>query len=156
MTGVRLRPMHWTDIPGVHRIEVASFPDTAWSVESFWGELAGVPVSRWYVVAEVSGTVVGYGGIMTVGAEGDVQTLAVEESQRRSGIGGVLLDALVDEATRRGCSRVTLEVAADNGAAQSLYATRGFEQLARRSSYYGPGRDAVVMRLLVRQRGTAS
>jgi ribosomal-protein-alanine N-acetyltransferase len=104
----------------------------------------------------VSGTVVGYGGIMTVGAEGDVQTLAVEESQRRSGIGGVLLDALVQEATRRGCSRVTLEVAADNREAQTLYSTRGFEQLARRSGYYGPGRDAVVMRLLVRHKGTAS
>jgi ribosomal-protein-alanine N-acetyltransferase len=93
---------------------------------------------------------------MAVGVEGDVQTLAVEQSQRRLGIGGVLLDALVDEATRRGCTSVMLEVAAANAAAQTLYANRGFEQVARRSGYYGPGRDAVVMRLLVRRRGTAS
>jgi ribosomal-protein-alanine N-acetyltransferase len=148
--------MRWPDIPAVHRIERASFPDTAWSVESFWGELAGVPVSRWYLVAEVGGTVVGYGGLMAVGAEGDVQTLAVEESQRRLGVGGVLLDALVDEAVRRGCTSVLLEVAADNASAQTLYAGRGFEQVARRSGYYGPGRDAVVMRLSVRRSGAAS
>lgn len=148
--------MRWPDIPVVHRIEWASFPETAWSVESFWGELAGVPASRWYVVAEVGGIVVGYGGLMAVGVEGDVQTLAVEQSQRRFGIGGALLDALVDEATRRGCTSVMLEVAAANAAAQTLYAHRGFEQVARRSGYYGPGRDAVVMRLLVRRRGTAS
>jgi ribosomal-protein-alanine N-acetyltransferase len=148
--------MRWPDIPAVHRIERASFPDTAWSVESFWGELAGVPAARWYLVAEVGGTVVGYGGLMAVGAEGEVQTLAVEESQRRFGIGGVLLDALVSEAARRGCTTVLLEVAADNHSAQALYAARGFEQVARRSGYYGPGRDAVVMRLSMRRRGVAS
>jgi [ribosomal protein S18]-alanine N-acetyltransferase len=148
--------MRWPDIPAVHRIERASFPDTAWSAESFWGELAGVPASRWYLVAEVGGTVAGYGGLMAVGAEGDVQTLAVEESQRRFGIGGVLLDALVGEAMRRRCTSVLLEVAADNAAAQALYAGRGFEQVARRSGYYGPGRDAVVMRLSVRRRGVPS
>ncbi len=85
-----------------------------------------------------------------------MQTLAVEESQRGLGVGGVLLDALVDEAVRRGCTSVLLEVAADNAAAQTLYAGRGFEQVARRSGYYGPGRDAVVMRLSVRRSGAAS
>ncbi len=62
--------MRWPDIPSVHRIEQASFPETAWSVESFWGELAGVPASRWYLVAEVGRTVVGYGGLMAVGSRG--------------------------------------------------------------------------------------
>ena len=38
------------------------------------------------------------------------------------------------------------EVAADNEAAQSLYTRKGFRSLARRTGYYGPGQDAVVMR----------
>ena len=39
-----------------------------------------------------------------------------------------------------------LEVAADNDAAQALYASAGFVEIARRPGYYPGGRDAVVMR----------
>lgn len=151
-----IRAMRWPDIPAVHRIEVAAFPETSWSVESFWSELAGVPESRHYVVAEVDGDVVGYAGLMTVGAHGDVQTLAVDTARRGMGVGRLLLDAVVEESRDRGCTSLLLEVAADNTVAQSLYRRRGFEQVARRSGYYGPGRDAVVMRLSLRGNGGAS
>ena len=43
-------------------METSLFPD-AWSVETFWSELAGVPETRHYVVAEVEGALVGYGGL---------------------------------------------------------------------------------------------
>lgn len=150
MSRARVRRLRWPDLPAVHQLELDAFPDTAWSVEAFWAELARVPESRWYVVAEpaeLAGEVVGYAGLMVVGAQGDVQTIAVDADRRGCGVGGLLLDALVAEASRRGCTSLLLEVAADNRAAQSLYRTRGFEVIARRSSYYGPGRDAAVMRL---------
>jgi ribosomal protein S18 acetylase RimI-like enzyme len=37
-------------------------------------------------------------------------------------------------------------VRADNAAAIALYRAYGFEQLAVRGDYYGPGRDAMIMR----------
>jgi ribosomal-protein-alanine N-acetyltransferase len=47
----------------------------------------------------------------------------------------------------RGCSQVFLEVRSNNDAAISLYESRGFDRQALRADYYGPGLDAVVMRL---------
>lgn len=144
---ITVRDMRWWDVVAVHDIEEQAFPDTAWSVETFWSELAGVPETRRYLVAERGTLIVGYAGLMAAGPDADVQTIAVAPDARRHGIGTLLLDALLDEAGRRGCSRVTLEVAASGEDAQRLYARRGFQAIARRTGYYGPGADAVVMRL---------
>lgn len=146
-TALTVRPMRWWDIASVHAIEELAFPDTAWSAETFWSELAGVPATRHYLVAELGMQIVGYSGLMAVGSEADVQTIAVAPDARRRGVGTMLLDALLDEAVRRGCSQVTLEVAASSEDARRLYAGRGFEVVAHRSGYYGPGADAIVMRL---------
>jgi ribosomal-protein-alanine N-acetyltransferase len=143
---VQVRRMRWWDVPQVHDIEVRSFPDTAWSIETFWAELAGVPETRRYWVAELAGSVVGYAGVMVVGPEADVQTIAVTPEHRGTGLGVALLARVFDEALRRECSQVMLEVAADNEAALRLYERHGFTSLAKRSNYYGPGRDALVMR----------
>lgn len=141
-----VRPMRWWDIDRVHNLEVQAFPDTAWSVESFWSELAGVPETRHYLVAAIDEQIVGYAGLMAVGRDADVQTLAVAPDSRGAGLGARLLDELLNEAGRRGCSRVTLEVASTVKDAQRLYRDRGFEIIGRRSSYYGGGVDALIMR----------
>ena len=141
-----LRAMRWWDIEGVHAIEVAAFPHTAWTVEMFWSELAGVPESRWYVVAEDRDEIIGYSGLMAVGADADVQTLAIAPVAQGRGLGQRLLEALIDEASVRGCTRVFLEVAADNETAQRLYQRNDFQVTARRRDYYAPGLDAVMMR----------
>ncbi|MCZ3387323.1 MAG: hypothetical protein LH630_10260 [Actinomycetia bacterium] len=75
-TDVELRPMRWWDVGQVHDVEVRAFPESAWSAETFWSELAGVPATRHYVVAETNGQIVGYSGLMAVGAHADDQTLA--------------------------------------------------------------------------------
>ena len=143
----QVRIMRWWDVPAVHDIETRSFPDTAWSIETFWIELAGVPETRRYWVAEVGGAVVGYAGVMVVGNEADVQTIAVAPDHRGAGLGASLLSQVVTEAQQRNCSQIVLEVAADNEAALHLYERYGFEPLAKRSNYYGRGRDALVMRV---------
>lgn len=143
---VLLRRMRWWDVPDVHRIEVDLFPDP-WSVETFWSELAHVPDSRHYVVAEADGAVAGYAGLVATGHQADVQTLAVARKRQGCGLGRVLLDELLAEAARRDASEVLLEVRADNAAAQALYAGAGFERIAVRRGYYRPGgTDALVLR----------
>jgi ribosomal-protein-alanine N-acetyltransferase len=144
---VAIRDMRWWDIPAVHAIETRSFPDTAWTVETLWAELAGVPDTRRYWVADLDGQIVGYAGLMVVAPDADVQTIAVSDDHRSSGIGSALLATVIAEATHRHCSQVILEVAADNVEACRLYERHGFMTIARRSSYYGAGRDALVMRV---------
>jgi len=147
MATVTIRDMRWWDISAVHAIEVTSFTETAWLVETLWAELAGVPDTRRYWVAELDNQIVGYAGLMVVGSDADVQTIAVSGDHRSRGIGTALLATAMAEATRRHCSQVMLEVAADNVEASRLYERNGFETIARRSSYYGAGRDALVMRV---------
>ena len=126
--------MRWWDVPAVHRVETEVFPDP-WSVETFWAELAHVPETRHYLVAEQDGAVVGYAGLVCTGAQGH-------------GLGGELLRALLAEARRRGAAEVLLEVRAENAAAQQLYARHGFERIGVRRGYYRPGgTDAHVLRL---------
>ena len=146
-----LRRMRWWDIEVVHRLETELFPDP-WSVETFWSELAHVPESRHYLVADQGGVIVGYAGLVATGHQADVQTLAVASGAQGKGLGRRLLDALLDEARRRDATEVLLEVRAENAAAQSLYAGAGFERIAIRRGYYQPGgTDALVLRRRLRR-----
>lgn len=142
----RLRPMRWWDILAAGAIERDLFPD-AWSDETFWAELAGVPETRYYVVADSGDEVVGYAGMFFGGDQADVQTLAVAADHQGNGLGGELLEELLVEAARRGCRDVLLEVRADNIAAQRLYEKKGFERISVRRGYYQPGAvDGLVLR----------
>jgi [ribosomal protein S18]-alanine N-acetyltransferase len=142
--------MRWWDIAPVAGIEGEVFATDPWSEAGFWSELAGVPETRLYLVAEDGSGIVGYAGLVAVAHEADVQTVAVRPDRQGNGLGGRLLDQLIAEARRRDCSQVLLEVEAENTTAQFLYQGRGFERISVRRSYYGPGHDAVVMRLRLR------
>lgn len=139
-----VRPMRWWDIPHVHHIETACFPQDCWSLDQFWRELAGQ--ARDYVVADRDGTVVGYAGISTIPPDSDLQTLAVDPEHRGSGVGRELVAAMLQRAYERGATSMILEVRSDNTSAQKLYTDAGFETIATRSRYYPDGSDALIMR----------
>jgi hypothetical protein len=74
--------------------------------------------------------------------------MAVAEDRWGQRIGARLLDSLVAEAARQGCTEVFLEVRVDNERAQRLYRSRGFAGIGVRRGYYQPsGTDALVMQL---------
>lgn len=140
-----LRRMRWWDVEAAHALEVELFPDP-WSVETFWSELAHVPETRHYLVAEDGDALLGYAGLVATGHQADVQTLAVSPAAQGRGLGRALLDALLAEARRRGVGEVVLEVRAENDAARRLYAAAGFERIGLRRGYYRPGgTDALVL-----------
>lgn len=140
-----LRPMRWWDIEALLPLERDLFLEQPWTAAGFWSELAGVPGTRWYVVAEDEAGLSGYAGLFATKHEADVQTVAVRRDRQGQGLGDRLVTALLDEARRREVVRVLLEVREDNAAAQRLYARRGFRSMGRRRGYYRPGLDAVVM-----------
>ena len=123
---VLLRPMGLHDIDAVSVLEQDLFGVEAWSPELLAGEMTADPVSRYYLVAEDKGVVTGYGGLMAQsGGQADVLTLAVTADRWGEGIGSALLDGLLAEADRRGCTEIFLEVRVDNDRAQRLYRRRG-------------------------------
>ncbi|MFI7637852.1 ribosomal protein S18-alanine N-acetyltransferase [Nonomuraea sp. NPDC049400] len=134
------------DLPAVMAIERTTFPLDAWSEGMMRGELADMPRSRHYVVAVVDDEIVAYAGLAAAADQADVQTIAVLEQHRGTGIGGALLTELLAEATRRGAREIFLEVRADNPQAQAVYRHYGFEEIGTRRRYYDDGTDAIMMR----------
>jgi [ribosomal protein S18]-alanine N-acetyltransferase len=143
---VRLEPFRWWHIEPVLEIESDLFGAERWSPAMFWNELANG--HHYLVVLDDGGAVLGYAGL-AVHTPDDawVQNIAVRRNAQRRGIGRALLEALLAEAARRGVRTVLLEVAADNGPAQRLYAAYGFDVVGVRRGYYQPtNTDALVMR----------
>jgi ribosomal-protein-alanine N-acetyltransferase len=126
--------------------EQEMFGTEAWTASSYRTELADTRY-RYYVVAEVDGTLVGWAGVMVIGDEAQILTVGVVPSMRRNGVARALVDELISEAKRRGATEAFLEVRVDNDAARTLYEGQGFAEIGIRRGYYDGGRvDAVVMR----------
>lgn len=143
VTAHPLRPVRWSDLAELAALEQELFPDDAWSLESWWGELAGRP-RREYVLVEDTGGVVGYAGLDHGGEVSDVMTIAVHPRGRGRGLGRRLLTHLLERATAAGAERVMLEVRADNAAAIALYEAFAFATVSVRRGYY-QGVDALVL-----------
>ena len=71
-----------------------------------------------------------------------LSSIAVSPSRAGLGLGGRLLDAVEADARRHGCTRLRLEVRADNGAGIRLYERRGYTRFAVRPDYYEDGMEA--------------
>ncbi|WBC12432.1 ribosomal protein S18-alanine N-acetyltransferase [Micromonospora sp. WMMA1998] len=142
---MRLGRFRWWHVDEVLPLEADLFGAERWSAAMFWNELAN---GNFYLVAtDDDGSVLGYAGLAVAPPdEAWVQNVAVRRDAQRRGIGRLLLEALLAEAARRGVRNTLLEVAADNGPAQRLYATHGFEPIGVRRGYYQPSNtDALVM-----------
>lgn len=139
-----IREMRWWDIERVSELERDLFPSSAWTPAQFWGELA--QPTRSYVVAEDDDGIAGYAGVFALAPTADVQTIAVASRAQGRGLGSLLLGELLARAEGAACTEILLEVRADNAPAITLYERHGFERIATRTSYYGPGEDALIMR----------
>lgn len=80
------------------------------------------------------------------GDEAEILTIAVVPEARRKGIARALLNEAARHADEHGARAMFLEVAETNMAATALYRRTGFREVGRRTSYYGPGEDALVLR----------
>ena len=92
----------------------------------------------------------------TIMDESEVLTLAVMPAARRQGLGRTLLLAAMRRAAAGDARTMFLEVAEDNAAARSLYASVGFAEVGRRRRYYANGDDALVMRVSLMAPGAAA
>lgn len=147
-----IRPATVLDLDAIWAIEAAVFTGEAWSRELMREEL-GAEHRQYLALVDAAGVICGYGGLLALGGDGDIQTIALDPSVRGGGYGRVLMNALLDAGVARGVKSVFLEVRADNPVARRLYESLGFAEIAVRPNYYQPdGVDAVVMKLEMRDR----
>jgi ribosomal-protein-alanine N-acetyltransferase len=152
---VVIRPAGESDLDGILRIERDSFADP-WSRESFESSLA-LDRMRFLVASDggaesrsgESGdeTILGYVVALLVLDEAEIADLAVAPVARRCGIGGLLLDRMVADASHAGVRSLYLEVRESNSAARALYESRSFLSVGRRRGYYQhPQEDALLLK----------
>jgi len=137
-----LRPMTENDLDQVLKIEQTCFP-RAWSREHFLTEIVsefGSPL-----VAELTGSVVGYLCLTVLLDEAEILDVAVDPVCQRSGIGAALLEWACSEALRQGAEKLHLEVRATSHPAIALYERFGFVKSGLRKGYYEQGIDALLM-----------
>lgn len=145
-----IRPATTEDLDAVWAIETAVFAEEAWSRPMMAEELAG-PHRSYLVLEDETGAVQGYAGLLAVGAEGDVQTIALAPEVRGAGHGRRLIEALIAQARDKRVRELFLEVRADNPVARSLYESLSFSEIGVRPRYYQPDDvDAIVMKLQIK------
>jgi ribosomal-protein-alanine N-acetyltransferase len=129
------------DLDRVLELENATF-SAPWRRSFFLSDInrpAGLSV-----VAEDEGLVLGY-AVAWGSEEVHLANLAVAEERRGQGIGGRLLEAVLEFGRRRSALSVYLEVRASNVIARRFYSARGFVPTYLRKGYYENGEDAVIM-----------
>ena len=133
------------DLPAIMRLEQTGFvPSEQWSERSWLGEL--LAENRKILIARGEQTL----GVISFGVVGelaDLHRLVVGPGHRRRGIGTELVQAGLRLLRGQGVRAVILEVDYHNEGAIALYQEVGFEQLAAREDYYGPGRHALILKL---------
>ena len=143
----RIRLLRESDLGRVMEIEFDSF-STPWRENTFRGLMRRADTDLF--VAEEGGRVMGYAACWTVIDQSELGNVAVARDARGRGLGGALVDAVVERVRQRGARELFLEVRESNLGAQSVYLERGFTVVSRRRSYYSsPTEDALVMRLRV-------
>lgn len=138
-----IRPMKREDVPRVHEIECACFR-SPWSKNALLGELRN-DVAH-YLVMELNGELIGYGGMWVLFEEAHVTNVAIMPDYRKCGRGRTLMLAMMERAIKFGAEKMTLEVRETNFIAQHLYEKLGFYQNGFRAHYYSDtGEGALIL-----------
>ena len=160
---VRIRRGLAKDVAAMRELAGSSLGASHWSTEIYERVFAADALPRRAWVAELPGEAGQAGGgllgflvALTVGAEWELENLAVLQKQRRRGLGRRLLRALVVQARKVGADSIFLEVRESNQAARRFYESGGFQAEGRRPGYYSdPAEAAIVYRREVRRQSAA-
>jgi len=141
---MRIEKLKRRDLRKLLPIESAVFPEP-WSPAVFNSELA-LRKGRLYRAAWDGEEMAGYIGFLIVDDEAHMTTVATAPAYQRRGVAITMIVDGLRTLRASGVKHISLEVAANNKAAQSLYRRFGFAPVGVRKNYYPvTGQDALVM-----------
>lgn len=137
------------DLQMVTELQNATFA-TGWSLDSIKDYLSPTSdIAKFTVVADDAGQVAGFVMVHKVVDEAQIYNLVVAAPYRKQGIGGQLLDKVLERLRGTDTHKVSLEVRESNTPARALYDARGFREVFRRPGYYRrPSEDALIFELI--------
>ena len=130
---------------------------TAWSTESFDGELDPAKNSVYRVAVNSQGSIIGFAGVMCIFDEGEVNRVAVSPLYRGRRIAVKLMDDIIKAAEEKGVRKMFLEVREANRTAIALYKENGFRVTGKRENYYREtGENALMMKRESKESGSTA
>lgn len=145
ITGIQdIKPVTLGDIADIYRIEIKAY-SYPWS-EGLLKSCLG-PGYFFYALVDVDARIVGYAILNCILDEAHLLNICIKPSFQGQGLGGQLLDRMIDIASRQRIDTLFLEVRASNQAARRLYEKHGFNQYGLRAHYYpaDEGREDAVL-----------
>ena len=139
---MEITKMTLTDLEQMKNTLYSDF-DNFWSYNVLKQELENENTS--YIIAKEKEEVVGFAGISVCIDEATLNNIVVKKSCRGRGIGGELLESLIDICSDLNLKTFTLEVNTTNEPAIRLYKKFGFKNLGIRKKYYNNSQDAYIM-----------
>ena len=100
-----------------------------------------------YVVAKENDSIVGFAGLQIILDEATIMNIVTKKSERKMGIGTLLLENLIKLAKQKKLVSITLEVNEKNIPAIKLYEKFKFKQVGTRKKYYNNTDSAILMTL---------
>lgn len=134
-----IRPTSLADVDALLTLEQQAFPGNRLTRREFRDAIRSSATET--LAAGPIGEPAGYIFMQTRrGAKlARITSLAVHRDQAGRGLGRLLLEAAEAAARRRGCTRIRLEVRADNDRAARFYRTAGYRHADREEDYYEDG-----------------
>jgi ribosomal-protein-alanine N-acetyltransferase len=149
MEEIKISEMSLEDFEKIKDLLIEEF-DEFWTANILKSELESEN-SKYIVAKKVidndmkNQTIVGFAGILISPVDTEITNIVVKKSERKKGIGTLLLDRLIEMAIKTGLETISLEVNEKNVAAGHLYEKKGFEVVGIRKKYYNRTDDAIIM-----------
>ncbi|CAF2749145.1 unnamed protein product [Rotaria sp. Silwood2] len=146
----QIRRMLETDVETVVKIEQITWLDQAWSSQQFLDFVNYPHWKCWILESTHNDTLVfGYGLHYIDNHVSHIANICIDPYQRGHGLGGILLQYMIDYSRRLGASTIELEVNTSNINAYRLYYKYGFRIVRSLPQYYGKYGDAYHMVLAI-------
>ena len=98
-----------------------------------------------YIVAKNENEILGFAGIWIFPDDVEITNIVTKKTERKKGIGCLLLEKLIEMAKKTNRNNISLEVNENNVIAKYLYEKYGFEIVGVRKKYYHGKEDAIIM-----------
>ncbi len=98
-----------------------------------------------YIVAKKNENIVGFAGIIILPDDVEITNIVTKKTERKKGIGKMLLDKLIEISKTTKKETISLEVNEKNTIAIKLYEKFGFEKVGLRKKYYNGKDNAIIM-----------
>jgi ribosomal-protein-alanine N-acetyltransferase len=141
---VKFRLATLDDVPALMALEKHAVTAAHWSNEQYRAIFSTSQIPRIALLIEAGNTIQGFLVARGVGAEWELENIAVAAPARRRGLGTRLLGEFLNTARSRGAAAAFLEVRESNSAARRLYERWAFIESGRRPNYYRDPQEAAI------------